>query len=73
MNCQKGIALAPKRVKVFLALAPRGVDLTQTAYSALDAKLLMSFDWLESLHLAPHGIDFTTVEDKIASQNSGAV
>ena len=54
MNCQKGLALAPKRVKVFLALAPRGVDLTQTAYSALDAKLLMSFDWLESLHLWLH-------------------
>ena len=64
--------LVSLRVKVFLALAPRGVDLTQAAYSALDAKLLMSFDWLESLHLAPHGIDSTTVKAKIASQNSGA-
>ena len=56
----KGNCLVTLCVKVFLALAPRGVDLTQAAYSALDAKLLMSFDWLESLHLAPHGIDFTT-------------
>ena len=49
------------------------MDLTQAAYSALDAKLLMFFDWLESPHLAPHGIDFMTIEDKLASQNSGAV